>query len=173
LRALPCVVISDNSHAKALQRAEQSSVSFYHLSTKTHPEPDALNELILKTLQRHHTNLIVLAGYMRKLGAKTLAHYNGRIINIHPSLLPSYGGQGMYGLNVYEAVLAAGEKETSVTIHLVDKEYDQGKIIAQCRVPVSEHDMVETLAERVLACEHEFLVSTLKQIVAGEIVPPA
>ena len=172
LRAHPCVVISNNSQAKALQRANQAGVAFYHLSTKTHPEPEALDEDILQTLQRHQTDLIILAGYLRKLGAKTLTQYKGRIINIHPALLPKYGGQGMYGLRVHEAVLAAGETETGVTIHLVDEEYDHGKIIAQCRVPVRDQDTAETLAERVLAYEHEFLVTTLKQIVAREIVLP-
>jgi len=173
LHARPCVVISNNSQAKALQRARQADVPFYHLSTKTHPEPDVLDQAILQTLERHQTNLIILAGYMRKLGAKTLAYYKGRIINIHPALLPKYGGHGMYGLNVHAAVLAAREAETGVTIHVVDEEYDQGRIIAQCRVPVGEQDTLEALAERVLVREHELLVNTLKQIVSGEIALPA
>lgn len=172
LRARPCVVISNNSQAEALQRAKREGVPCYHLSTKTHPTPEALDEAILQTLQCHQTDLIILAGYLRKLGAKTLAQYKGRVINIHPALLPKYGGQGMYGLQVHEAVLAAGETETGVTIHVVDEEYDQGEIIAQCRVSVREQDTAETLAKRVLAREHEFLVHTLKQIVAGEIVLP-
>jgi phosphoribosylglycinamide formyltransferase-1 len=147
-------------------------VPCYHLSNKTHPEPGSLDQAILQTLKCHQADLIILAGYMRKLGARTLTHYRGRIINIHPSLLPRYGGEGMYGLNVHAAILAALEAETGVTIHLVDEEYDQGRIVAQCRMPVREQDTVETLAERVLVREHEFLVSTLIQIVSGEIALP-
>jgi phosphoribosylglycinamide formyltransferase-1 len=172
LRARPCVVISNNSQAEALQRAKREGVPYYHLSTKTHPTPEALDEAILQTLQGHQADLIILVGYLRKLGAKALAQYKGRVINMHPALLPKYGGQGMYGLHVHEAILAAGETETGITIHVADAEYDQGEIIAQCRVPVREQDTAETLAERVLAREHEFLVSTLKQIVAGEIILP-
>jgi phosphoribosylglycinamide formyltransferase 1 len=172
LSARPCVVISNNGQAEALQRAKQEGLPAYYLSIKTHPEPERLDEAILQTLQVYQPDLVILAGYLRKLGAKTLAHYQGRIINIHPALLPKYGGQGMYGIHVHEAVLAAGEQETGVTIHLVDEEYDHGEIIAQCRVPVGEQDTVEALAQRVLACEHAFLVSTLQQILAGAIVLP-
>jgi phosphoribosylglycinamide formyltransferase 1 len=172
LRAQLGVVISNNSQAEALQRAGREGVPYYHLSAKTHPTPEALDEAILQALQRHQADLIILAGYLRKLGPKALAHYKGRVINIHPALLPKYGGQGMYGLHVHEAVLAAGETETGITIHVVGEEYDQGEIVAQCRVSVRERDTAETLAERVLAHEHEFLVNTLKQIVSGEIVLP-
>jgi len=170
LRARPCVVISNNSQAEALQRAKRAGVPYYHLSTKTHLTPEALDEAILQTLQCHQADLIVLAGYLRKLGTKVLAQYKGRVINIHPALLPKYGGQGMYGLAVHEAVLASGETETGVTIHVVDEEYDHGQILAQCRLSVRTQDTAETLAKRVLSLEHEFLVSTFKQIVTGEIV---
>jgi phosphoribosylglycinamide formyltransferase 1 len=91
------------------------------------------------------------------------------VINVHPALLPKYSGEGMYGLHVHTAILAAGEKETGVTIHLVDREYDHGRILAQCRVLVKDGDTAELLAERVLEREHTFLVETLKQIIEGEI----
>ena len=172
LSAQPCVVISNNSDSKALARAAGDGIPHYHFSAKTHPDPAQLDEDILLTLQQHGTELVVLAGYMRKLGPKTLAHFQGRIINIHPSLLPKYGGPGMYGAHVHEAVLAAGEKETGVTIHLVDGEYDHGAVIAQCRVPVHADDSVASLSERVLAQEHLFLVATLKKIVTKELILP-
>jgi phosphoribosylglycinamide formyltransferase-1 len=120
--------------------------------------------------QLHRADLIILAGYMRKLGSMTLAEYKGRILNIHPALLPKHGGQGMYGRAVHEAVLAAHEQETGVTIRLVDAEYDQGAIVAQARVPVLDMDTVETLAQRVLETEHRFPVETLARIARGELV---
>jgi phosphoribosylglycinamide formyltransferase-1 len=109
---------------------------------------------------------------MKKLGEKTLSAYQGGVINIHPALLPKYGGTGMYGMHVHEAVIAAGERETGVTIHLVDREYDHGSILAQSRVPVLPGDTAESLAARVLEREHTFLVETLKRIVDEEIALP-
>ena len=172
LSTQPCVVISNNSDAEALNRAKRQGIPHYHLSTKTHPEPAQLDAEILMVLERHGAELVILAGYMRKLGPQTLSKFQGRIINIHPALLPKYGGPGMYGARVHEAVLAAGETETGVTVHLVDGEYDHGAIIAQCRVPVEQNDTVATLSERVLAQEHDFLVETLKKIISKELVLP-
>ena len=95
--------------------------------------------------------MICLAGYMKKLGAEVLTAYEGRILNIHPALLPKFGGQGMYGMRVHEAVLAAGERESGATIHLVDEEYDHGRVLAQEKVPVKAWDTPKTLQKRVLA----------------------
>lgn len=172
LQAVPCVVVSNNSKAEALARAARAGIPYYHLSTTTHPSAEQLDQAILQMLVSHQAELVVLAGYMRKLGPQTLAQYKGRIINIHPALLPKFGGAGMYGAHVHEAVLAAGETETGVTIHLVDEEYDHGAILAQSRVPVYPGDTVATLAPRVLAREHSFLVETLQQIVAGTLSLP-
>ena len=172
LHAIPCVVISNNSDSLALARARAEGIPAYHLSTRTHPEADSLDEAILQALLAHNTKVVVLAGYMKKLGPQTLRHFHGRILNIHPALLPKYGGQGMYGRHVHEAVLAAGERITGVTVHLVDDEYDHGAIIAQCEVPVCADDTVETLAERVLQREHTFYVETLQQISEGKIEFP-
>ena len=173
LRAAPAVLICNNRDAEALERAARANLPHYHLSGATHPDPEALDTAILDALTRHDVELVVLAGYMKKLGPRTRARYRNRILNIHPALLPRFGGQGMYGARVHEAVLAAGERETGVTIHLVDAEYDQGLIIAQCRIPVRADDTAETLAARVLAREHTFLVETLERIVAGTVkLPP-
>lgn len=106
---------------------------------------------------------------MKKIGPRVLAAYGGRIINVHPSLLPKYGGQGIYGRAVHAAVLAAGEKVTGVTIHLVNGEYDEGRILAQCEVPVHREDTVETLAARVLAREQVLLVETMQSVATGHI----
>jgi phosphoribosylglycinamide formyltransferase-1 len=173
LHAIAQVVISNNSEAEALARARREGIPAYHLSIKTSNGPDQLDREILTVLQKHKVQLVVLAGYMKQLGEKTLEAFEGRVINIHPALLPKYGGVGMYGMHVHEAVIAAGDRETGVTIHLVDREYDHGKIIAQCRVPVLAGDTAKTLAERVLETEHTFLVETLKRIIDKEIKLPS
>lgn len=172
LTAKPCVVISNNSASEALARARRENIPAYHLSSKVIPDPAVLDKAILLTLKRHDVELVVLAGYMKQLGPQTLAAYKDRVINIHPALLPKYGGVGMYGMHVHEAVIAAGDPETGVTIHLVDSEYDHGQILAQCRVPVLPGDTPDILAARVLEQEHRFLVETLRNIVEGNIRLP-
>lgn len=144
LQVNPCVVISNNSDSIALARVRNEGIPGYHLSGMTHPAPEALDEAILHALLTHEVDVVVLAGYMKKLGPRTLSHFRGRILNIHPALLPKYGR------HVHEAVLAAGECSSGVTIHLVSDEYVTGSIIAQCAVLVCAGDTVETLAERVL-----------------------
>ena len=170
LKAKPAVVISNNGDSIALVRAGKEGIPGYHLSSKTHPAPEELDAAILRALVANQADLVILAGYMRKLGAQTLQHFKGRIINIHPALLPKFGGDGMYGIHVHEAVLASGDSETGVSIHLVDEHYDTGTIIAQCRLPVLPDDTVESLAARVLEREHSFLVETIGKIIRGEII---
>ena len=169
LDAEPCVVISNNSAAPVLDRAMAAHVPAFHLSAHVHPDPARLDEAILATLEKHRVNLIVLAGYMKKLGPKTLTRYRGRVLNIHPALLPKFGGQGMYGHHVHDAVIAAGEKESGATVHLADAEYDTGRILAQRKVPVRADDTSESLAARVLEVEHELYADTLQRIATGEI----
>ncbi|OGO07808.1 MAG: phosphoribosylglycinamide formyltransferase, partial [Chloroflexi bacterium RBG_13_60_9] len=105
LRATPCAVISNNSGSMALARAVREGIPAYHLSAKTHPDPARLDRAMLEILGRHQTDWIILAGYLRKLGPQVLNAYRGRILNIHPALLPKYGGEGMYGPAVHAAVL--------------------------------------------------------------------
>ncbi len=169
LAARPVVAISNNSNSIALQRAAGAGVPSFHLSGKTHPRQEDLDEAILNTLRDHDVELVVLVGYMKHLGPATLDHYQGRIINIHPSLLPKYGGKGKYGMHVHAAVLANGDSESGVSIHLVNGEYDAGPVIAQRKVPVLADDTPESLAARVLTHEHEFLVETLVRIIEKEI----
>ena len=170
LNAVPAVVISNNGDSRALERARTEGIPGYYLSGTTHPDPDGLDQAILDALVRHKVDVVALAGYMKKLGPKTLVHFRGRILNIHPALLPKHGGKGMYGIHVHEAVIAAGEKESGVTVHLVNEEYDRGPILAQVRVPVLPGDTPETLAERVLIQEHILYPATLEKIATGEIV---
>ncbi|HEX7335719.1 MAG TPA: phosphoribosylglycinamide formyltransferase [Gemmatimonadales bacterium] len=111
----------------------------------------------LKLLEKSRVDLLVLAGYLKLVPGPVIAAYRGRVINTHPSLLPAFGGKGMYGERVHQAVLASGARETGVTIHLVDEVYDRGEVLAQRRVPVLPGDTPERLASRVLAAEHELL----------------
>ena len=163
------VVISNNAGSGALERAARAGVPGRHLSGTTHPAPQDLDAAVCRTLVDHGVELVLLAGYMKKLGPQTLATFRGRVVNTHPALLPKFGGQGMYGDRVHEAVLAARERATGVTVHVVDADYDTGPILAQTEVPVAPDDTVETLAERVRARERRFLVEVLADIAAGRL----
>lgn len=155
------VVVSNNRDSGALRRARTADVPAVHLSSVTHPDPEALDLAICQTLESARVDLVLLAGYLKKLGAQVLGRYRGRIVNTHPALLPKFGGQGMYGSRVHEAVLASGDPETGVSLHVVEAEYDTGPVIAQCRVPVFAGDSVQSLASRVQEREREFVVETL------------
>lgn len=172
LRATPRVVISNNSTSEALNRAKRAGVVAKHLSAKTHPAPDALDAEIVRTLEEYAIDVVVLAGYMKKLGPRVVEAYAGRILNTHPALLPKFGGRGMYGARVHEAVLLAKDAESGVTIHWVDQEYDRGAIIAQERVPVLPTDDVASLSSRVQAVEKQLLVRTLNDLAQGKIPLP-
>lgn len=169
LQAVPRVVISNNAGSGALERARQAGIPAVHLSSRTHADPVALDSAILATLQSHGVTLVCLAGYMRRLGPRTLAAYHHRVLNIHPALLPRFGGQGFYGERVHQAVLAAGEVESGPTVHLVDGEYDHGRVLAQRRVPVLPDDDAASLAARVLVQEHLIYPETLQRIATGEL----
>jgi phosphoribosylglycinamide formyltransferase-1 len=169
LAAAVALVISNNAEAEALTRARRHGIPHAHLSGVTHPDPAALDAAIRDSLVAHGVQVVLLLGYMKKLGPATLARFPGRVLNTHPALLPRFGGQGMYGMRVHEAVLAAGERESGVSMHVVDDQYDHGRIVAQCRVPVAPDDTPATLAERVQARERDFVVETLSGIVAGTV----
>jgi phosphoribosylglycinamide formyltransferase-1 len=169
LKAEPAVLVCNNPDAEALNRARAHSFPAYVLNSKTHPDPRALDEAILDALLRERSSLILLAGYMKRLGPKVVSRFSGRILNIHPALLPKFGGQGMYGPRVHQAVLDSGDKVTGVTVHLVDEEYDHGRILAQVEVPVEPGDTVETLSARVLGQEHQLLIDTLRRICDGAL----
>ena len=167
LAATVVIAISNNSRSEALVRAHRSGIETLHISSLTHPSETLRDEAIKNALEGADVDLVVTAGYMKKLGPKTLTEFDGRVINVHPSLLPKYGGQGMYGDRVHSAVLANGDAESGLTVHLVDSEYDTGPILSQRRVAVLPNDTVETLAGRVIKEEHDLLVSTLIDLVAS------
>jgi phosphoribosylglycinamide formyltransferase 1 len=170
-RELPArvvLVISNNSGAGALARARRAGIPTVHLSAATHPGADALDEAMARTLLQAEVDVVLLAGYMKKLGPRVLSAYRGRILNTHPALLPKYGGRGFYGRRVHEAVLASGDPETGASVHLVTEEYDAGPVIAQVRVPVRSGDRVEDIETRVKAAERDLLVATLEKLAAEQ-----
>ncbi len=167
LDAEPAVVISNNARAGALKYANEAGIPALNLSTKNHSE--SLDDAITEALKSHAVDWVILVGYMKKIGAKLLEEFHGKIFNIHPSLLPKHGGKGMFGIHVHESVLASGETETGVTIHLVDEEYDQGRVLAQEVVKVEEGDDAAALAARVLKVEHQLYSETLQGVIEGRI----
>jgi phosphoribosylglycinamide formyltransferase-1 len=154
-------VISNNSNAFALTRAQAIGIATYHISQKKYPSHDDYLALLMTVLQRHDVELIVLAGYMKLLPKEIVDHYYGRVINIHPALLPKYGGPGMYGKNVHESVLANGEKYSGATVHIVDFKFDHGPILIQRRVNVYPDDTPDTLAARIIKIEHIILARAI------------
>lgn len=155
-------VIADRE-CYGLQRAEKYGIETLLLDRKIIDNKLA-NEIIDSTLERCKTDYIVLAGYLSILPEKFIKKWDKRVINIHPSLLPKFGGKGMYGIKVHEAVIKAGEKESGCTVHFVTNEIDAGEIITNVKVPVLEDDTPETLQKRVLEQEHKLLIKGIKKI---------
>lgn len=172
LDAQALLLVSNNSDSAALTWAREQGLPARHISGRTEGSPEAADLAIAGAMTGAGVELLVLSGYLRPVGPVTLARFRGRILNIHPALLPKYGGQGMYGRFVHEAVLANGEAETGATIHVVDGEYDHGPVVAQRRVPVLAGDTPETLAARVMAVEPDLFVDTLREIAErGSVLP--
>jgi phosphoribosylglycinamide formyltransferase 1 len=160
------VVLSNRADAGGLTRA-----AAHRVPTEVLLDPADAAEW-LERLERHGVDLVVLAGYLKLVPAGVIARYRGRIVNIHPALLPAFGGPGMYGRRVHEAVLASGASESGATVHLVDEEYDRGAVLAQARVPVLAGDTPDRLAARVLEAEHRLLPAViLAAAAAGRPVP--
>ena len=169
LSAEVVVVISNNPNALALQIAAARNIAALVIQKKDFPGRQEFVQSMIGALNRHGTEFILLAGYMKKIPPEVVNRYKNRILNIHPALLPSFGGQGMYGSHVHEAVLAEGCRVSGVTVHLVDEVYDRGPIVAQKCVPVLEGDTPETLAARVLQVEHRLFAEAV-QLFADERV---
>jgi phosphoribosylglycinamide formyltransferase-1 len=162
------LMVSNNRSAPALAFAAEAGVAA--LCIPTQGDPDAADARLVEAMLSHGVEVIVLSGYLRQLGPRTLGRYAGRILNIHPGPLPAFGGHGMYGRRVHEAVIAAGVAESGICIHLVDEEYDRGPVIARRAVAVEPGDTPDSLEARVTALEPAFFVETLGRIARGEIV---
>ena len=161
-------VVSSSAKAYGLTRAEKEGIEVFVFKPKKYPSPEAAAEDLLSKLQERKIDYIALAGYLKLLPSNIVAAYSKRIVNIHPALLPKYGGKGMYGHYVHEAVLTSGDKESGVTVHLVDEIFDHGKILDQVRVPVLPDDTPDSLAARVLEQEHKLYPRALNKLISGE-----
>ncbi|MEE8417256.1 MAG: phosphoribosylglycinamide formyltransferase [candidate division Zixibacteria bacterium] len=157
LRGEVAAVISNNSRAYALERARKENIPAYHISGKTYSERTKFVSRLFEVFDENNINLVVLAGYMKLVPIEVVRKYRSRIINIHPALLPGYGGKGMYGTTVHKAVIESGDRLSGATVHIVDEIYDHGAILIQRTVPVLADDTPESLAARVLKVEHEIL----------------
>ena len=169
LKANVAVVVSNNSGSLAMRRARKSGIPAYHLSSSTHSDDGDLDVAIKNILKKYSVDLIILAGYMKKIGPSVLRTFHNRVINSHPALLPKYGGKGMYGDRVHKAVVKAKSTETGISIHLVDEHYDHGPIISQKIIAVDSAEGVEFVKKKVQRHEHRFWVTTLNKIQKGEI----
>ncbi len=169
LNAHPAVLFSNNADSKALIWAESIKLPAFVVNKKIFGDNRAADQFTLNTLKENKVTHILLSGYMRKIPGSIVREYPNRIINIHPGLLPEYGGEGMYGRKIHEAVIANNEKETGITIHFVDCNYDTGPVIAQKKIQISMDDTPESLEERVKREEGPFYVDVIKKIESGEI----
>ncbi|MBN1779947.1 phosphoribosylglycinamide formyltransferase [bacterium] len=163
------VVISNNPEAGALVTARENNIPAIVVSKKDYTDRTAFVRAMLTPLSEHRVEMVILAGYMKKIPPEVVDAFEHRILNIHPALLPSFGGQGMYGHHVHEAVLVQGCRVTGVTVHLVDRDYDRGPIVAQRCVPVEEGDTPDTLAARVLKVEHQIFSESIQLFAEGRV----
>jgi formyltetrahydrofolate-dependent phosphoribosylglycinamide formyltransferase len=154
--------LSNKREAGALERARKHGVPAVTFDPAHFDDEPTYAAALLRLLAKHEVDFIALAGYMRKIPSEVVSAFSGRIINIHPALLPAFGGKGLYGRRVHEAVLAHGVHWTGVTVHLVDEEYDTGPIVLQEPVPVLPGDTTEQLAARVLEVEHRLYPEALR-----------
>jgi len=158
------LVASNKPDAPGLKSAAKMGLPTAVFKRDDYPDGRSFADYILSVLERQDVHLIALAGYMRKIPPKVIRAYDKRIINIHPALLPEFGGKGMYGIKVHRAVLEAGKSESGVTIHYVDDDYDHGEIIAQRKVPVLKDDTPKVLAARVLKVEHKLYSEVIAEL---------
>jgi phosphoribosylglycinamide formyltransferase-1 len=159
------LVISSRADAYALERAAKAGVPAAVVCRDDYPDEDTRAARVLELLADAGTDLIALAGYMHVVSPGVIAPYAGRIVNIHPSLIPKHCGMGYYGRRVHESVLAAGDRESGATVHFVDEGVDTGNVIIQERVPVLDGDTPGTLAARVLDAEHDIIVKAIAEVI--------
>lgn len=157
-------LITNKTNIQAIDRAQNHDIEHKYLSPSQFSGKFEYTEALLAQLDEWDTDLIALAGYMIKVPVEVVQKYEGRMINIHPALLPKYGGKGFYGMNVHRAVIENGESESGCTVHLVTEEYDEGPILAQQKVPVKESDDASDLAERILKEEHKLFPKVIAKL---------
>ena len=171
LSAEPRLLVSNSRKSAALDFAAERKIPSLVLPTQT--DPEAADTRLCEAMTGAGVELIVLSGYLRRLGPVTLGAFRNRVLNIHPGPLPDFGGEGMYGRRVHEAVIAAGVAASGVTIHLVDEVYDHGPVLARWEVPLPAGETADSLEARVTALEPQLFVETLRRIVAGDLILPS
>ena len=171
LPAQAAAIITDNPKAGLLSVAKRRGVPSLVVAYNK-SRPDKWDEELCRALAPLKPRLILLAGFLKKIGPRVLSQFQGRIINSHPALIPKFSGPGMYGIRAHQAVIEAGEKETGVTIHLVNENYDEGRILAQEKIPVLPGETAPALEERVKKAEREIYFQTVRKILSGEIPFP-
>lgn len=159
------LLIASKPDIFAIERAKKHGIDSFVFRKKDYESGEKMFEDIISLLKERQIDLIVLAGYLTILAPNIVKEYENRIVNIHPSLLPKFGGVGMYGIKVHEAVIASGEKESGCTVHYVDAGADTGKIIAQAKVTVSQDDTAQSLQQKVLEQEHQLLPKVVAKLI--------
>jgi phosphoribosylglycinamide formyltransferase-1 len=154
------LIVSNNANAYVLERAKNHNIKSY-----VHSPEDVLNGKLLNVLKEDEIDFIVLAGYLKHINTDLLNYYHNKIVNIHPALLPKFGGKGMYGMNVHNAVVAAGEAESGITIHYVNEHYDEGAIIEQHKCQLDKNDAADEVQKKVLALEHKFFAPCIEELI--------
>lgn len=167
--AVVCV-ISNKKDAGALEIAKYNNIPAYYISQSNYSNSDDFDAAIIEVLIRHSVNFIVLAGYLKLLSPRIVRKYKDRILNIHPALLPKFGGKGMYGLNVHRAVIECGEKISGATVHLVDEEYDHGPIVLQESIELDPDETPESLQKKIQEIEHRIYPEAIKLFVEGKFI---
>lgn len=163
------LVISNKKDVYGLERAKQHNIHAIYLNAKDYENFDKYNDALIEELKNHGVELVVLAGYLKILTSKFIEEYRNRIINIHPSLIPSFSGKGYYGIKVHEAVIDYGVKISGATVHFVDEGADTGPIIIQEAVEVKSDDTAVTLQQKILQIEHKILPLAVKYYSEGKI----
>lgn len=166
------LVVASRAGIGALERAERAGIASVTLGPAW-CEAGTFPTRLLEELERHSIDLVVLAGYLQLVPVEVVRRFHGRMLNVHPALLPAFGGQGMYGIRVHRAVLESGARVSGATVHRVDERYDEGAIVAQWPVPVLPGDTPESLAARVLRVEHRLLPAAVRSVVVGSGGAPA
>ncbi len=157
-------VLTNNPKAGVIERAKKLDIPVRIFTRADLASP----QVLIHHLGEQQTDLIVLAGFLWKIPTALIRQFPEKIINLHPALLPEFGGKGMYGLRVHEAVIAAGKKKSGITIHLVNENYDEGKIIFQAKTEVTRRDTPESLAEKIHQLEYKYFPQVIEDIISGK-----
>lgn len=169
LPARVTLLVSNKAEAGALEIARSRNIPAFHINQQQFPSEDAYVTKLLELLSLHRVELIALAGYLKRIPSSVIERFRNKILNVHPALLPSFGGAGMYGMHVHEAVINSGVKVSGASVHVVDEEYDRGPIVMQKAVEVASDDTLQTLAAKVLRAEHEIFPLALKAFAEGRV----